>query len=239
MKNNFIDMTGKKIGKLKVLYRVDNNKHNQTVWKCICECGNKIDIRGYVLRSGKVKSCGKCMRKSCNKWDLKGEYGIGYDNQGRKFYFSKEDFDIIQLHYWRVHKNQYVSTALYDTNTKKIKYIQLHRFLMKPNSIEEIDHINHIPYDNRRENLRIVSVPQNQMNSKISLNNTSGVKGVNFDKNNNKWRSRISVNGKRINLGQFLLFQDAVNARINAEKKYYGEYRYKKEKRDNNDIKTD
>ena len=110
---------------------------------------------------------------------------------------------------------------------------------MKPNSIEEIDHINHIPYDNRRENLRIVSVPQNQMNSKISLNNTSGVKGVNFDKNNNKWRSRISVNGKRINLGQFLLFQDAVNARINAEKKYYGEYRYKKEKRDNNDIKTD
>lgn len=226
MKNNFIDMTGKKIGKLKVLYRVDNNKHNQSVWKCICECGNKIDIRGYVLRSGKVKSCGKCMRKSCNKWDLEGEYGISYDNQGRKFYFSKEDFDIIQLHYWRVHKNQYVSTALYDTNTKKIKYIQLHRFLMKPNSIEEIDHINHIPYDNRRENLRIVSTAQNQMNTVINKNNTSGIKGVNWDKGCNKWRVRISVNGERLTLGYYNTLEEAAQVRHDAELKYFGEYRY-------------
>lgn len=45
-------------------------------------------------------------------------------------------------------------------------------------------------------------------------------KGVNFDKRNNKWKARIFHLGKRINLGSFSSYEDAVQARQYAEKQY-------------------
>ena len=65
------------------------------------------------------------------------------------------------------------------------------------------------------------------MNSIISSRNTSGVKGVNWSKSENKWYARISVDGRRIELGYYFNFADAVKARKEAEIKYYRQYRYK------------
>lgn len=168
----------------------------------------------------------KNINKSANIWDLSNDYGIGYDNNGNIFYFSKQDFELIKNYYWRVHKHKYVSTAIWNTETKKIKQIQLHRFLLHPNESQEVDHINHNPSDNRRENLRVVSTAQNQMNTVINKNNTSGIKGVNWDKGCNKWRVRISINGERLTLGYYNTLEEAAQARCDAELKYYGEYRY-------------
>jgi hypothetical protein len=64
------------------------------------------------------------------------------------------------------------------------------------------------------------------MNHIISSNNTSGISGVNWDKNLQKWRARITVNYKRINLGVYANFEDAKIARLKAEEKYFGEYSY-------------
>lgn len=102
----------------------------------------------------------------------------------------------------------------------------MHRFLLHPNESQEVDHINHNPSDNRRENLRIVSTAQNQMNTVINKNNTSGIKGVNWDKGCNKWRVRISVNGERLTLGYYNTLEEAAQVRHDAELKYFGEYRY-------------
>lgn len=221
-------MTGKTIGLWSVLYRTENNKYRQTVWRCKCICGNEKDISGGRLRCNPPYSCG-CVNKnkSKNKWDLSGDFGIGYDNQGRTFYFDIEDFDIINKYYWRVHQHKYVSTAIYNPNTKKTAQIQLHRLIMSPLPEQEVDHINHIPYDNRKENLRIVSRSQNQMNTMTSTRNTSGVKGVHWDKDMNKWRVRITVDGKRISLGFYSDINEAAKARKEAEIKYYRKYRYK------------
>lgn len=57
-----IDETGNKYGRLTVLYRVKNDKKNQAVWHCKCECGKECDVTGVHLRSGKTKSCG-CLQK--------------------------------------------------------------------------------------------------------------------------------------------------------------------------------
>jgi hypothetical protein len=65
----------------------------------------------------------------------------------------------------------------------------------------EVDHINMDGLDNRRANLRICTHQENNLNKKISRNNTSGYKGVSWDKWHKKWRSYISVNGKMIRLG--------------------------------------
>lgn len=56
----------------------------------------------------------------------------------------------------------------------------------------------------------------------IQSNNTSGYKGVCWNKKSNKWYAQIRVNKKRIHLGSFTNIEDAIKARKEAEEKYWG-----------------
>ena len=53
-----IDLTGKKIGKLTVLYPTGKSAHNGIVWRCRCDCGQIKEVETYNLTSRRVKSCG-------------------------------------------------------------------------------------------------------------------------------------------------------------------------------------
>ena len=61
--------------------------------------------------------------------------------------------------------------------------------------------------------------------------NTSGHKGVHWDTRNKKWKSQITLKGKKIYLGHHVNKQDAINARLEAEEKYFKPIleKYKKE----------
>lgn len=88
-----------------------------------------------------------------------------------------------------------------------------------------IDHINHIPGDDRIENLRLVYAWENARNAKKPIDNTSGCVGVYWDKIKKVWRSRIVVwskNGKRKTISVYWgkSYDDAVRARREAEIKY-------------------
>lgn len=87
-----------------------------------------------------------------------------------------------------------------------------------------IDHINGDTTDNRLSNLRVASNSQNKQNSKMYANNTSGVKGVAFRKDNGKWRAFISVDGKRRGLGQFDSCDDAAIAVQAARRELHGKF---------------
>ena len=52
------DLTGKQIGQLFVLFRVQNDKHGNSQWLTICTCGNYIVVLGGNLRKGTTQSCG-------------------------------------------------------------------------------------------------------------------------------------------------------------------------------------
>lgn len=56
-----IDLTGQKFGRLIVIKQVDNDKHGNSYWSCLCDCGKKKIISGSHLRSGHTKSCG-CLK---------------------------------------------------------------------------------------------------------------------------------------------------------------------------------
>lgn len=73
------------------------------------------------------------------------------------------------------------------------------------------------------ENCRWTNSIVQGRNQRIRSDNTSGVKGVNWDDTHKKWVARISVNKARKSLGYFNNKQDAINARIDAEKKYWGD----------------
>lgn len=84
----------------------------------------------------------------------------------------------------------------------------------------EIDHINGIRDDNRIENLREVTRIENTKNSAKQSTNTSGVTGVSWNSARNKWVSYINTCKRRIALGYFNDFEEAVAARKAAEIKY-------------------
>jgi HNH endonuclease/AP2 domain len=99
----------------------------------------------------------------------------------------------------------------------------MHRVLVDAPEGMVIDHINRNTLDNRRSNLRICSFVQNVRNQRIRKNNTSGFKGVQWNKNSNKWLSYI-WSGRPIYLGSFLSPIDAAKAYDQAAKLHFGEF---------------
>lgn len=87
--------------------------------------------------------------------------------------------------------------------------------------IEEVDHKDRNPFNNRWKNLREATHRQNLRNRGLQSNNTSGYPGI--DKIGNKWRAR--VNGiYSVHLGMFSSKQGAIKARKQAEMKYFGQF---------------
>ena len=61
-----------------------------------------------------------------------------------------------------------------------------------------IDHIDGVGANNRIENLRQASVSENMYNTKMNTVNTSGFKGVHFNKRKRKWQAKLWVRGTQI-----------------------------------------
>ena len=104
------------------------------------------------------------------------------------------------------------------------KYL-LHRIAWKletrKDPVGAIDHINHDPSDNRIINLRdtgLDSEPSNQKNLSLRSDNTSSFSGVSWHKGASKWRARIKIKGKEKYLGSFDSIEEAISARLAANK---------------------
>lgn len=227
------DMTGLTFGRLHVIGRAESD-NNGARWFCMCSCGNQspVNIRGSDLRSGTTQSCG-CLRnersrevvKKYNAYNLFTEdYGIGWaTNTNKEFFFDLEDYNKIKEYCWHEDPNGYI--IAWDIYSEKEQVTRLHTVIMDTKYTDEIvDHIYHNKWDNRKSELRICTYSENGMNRIIPSNNTSGVKGVCWNKKANNWHSYIGINHKRINLGYFNNFEDAVKARKDAEIKYHGEF---------------
>lgn len=88
----------------------------------------------------------------------------------------------------------------------------------------EIDHINSDQSDNRITNLRIATSSNQRMNSRRRSDNTSGVKGVWYDKRRAKWIAEVWVDGKKHHIGQFATLLEAKGARIAAAHRLHGAF---------------
>ena len=217
-----IDLSGFKFNRLRVISRdfEITDKGNKIFWKCKCDCGNFVTVSGNGLKSGISKSCG-CYKKEIikktknskhNKWEFEGSIAIGVTSSGDKFIIDAEDFDRVKDFCWRINKNGYVVANMKSGTNKTII---MHRIIMKAKKDDIIDHINWNKKNNLKSNLRFATKSENNVNIKKRKDNTSGYTGV--KNNNGKWKSQISFNGKRIHLGTFDKFEDAVIARKNYE----------------------
>jgi hypothetical protein len=96
----------------------------------------------------------------------------------------------------------------------KVIDIHMHRVIMNCPDDMFVDHINHDPLDNRKCNLRIVTIKQNNWNRK-------SVKGYSWSKQANKWWAKIIVNNKLIHIGYYNTEEEAHNAYLLAKKEHH------------------
>ena len=222
------DLAGIVFGRLTVICQAEDYINPKGVhyaqWKCKCSCGNtdNIIVSAAHLKNGHTQSCG-CLNAEShirhNTYNLSGEYGIGYAGN-QEFFFDKEDYDLIKNYTWYMDKDGYIVSDTFKRHTK------LHRLIMNPAKEFDVDHIsgNKTRHDNRKVNLRICTRSQNSCNKIDMSNNTSGCIGVVWHKATNKWMARITVENQDIYLGLFTNKQDAINARIEAEHKYFKDF---------------
>ena len=87
-----------------------------------------------------------------------------------------------------------------------------------------LDHINGNPLDNRIANIREADHRQNAGNVNLSQRNHSGARGVSWFKRDQKWRVRLTRNGKDCHIGLFETKQEAIDAYAEAAKEFFGEF---------------
>lgn len=139
--------------------------------------------------------------------------------KGDKFLISPESIPKIREYTWSVHScKRYVVAHI------KGERVFLHNFLILHEQGYIVDHINGDSFDYRLGNLRLVERHKNRYNLKQYRNNKL-FRGVSYNSRTKKYIARIQANHKSHFLGAFSEIEQAVNARILAEEKYFGEYR--------------
>lgn len=245
------DLTGRVFGKLKVLCQsedyVDKKGQHYAQWLCECDCEehNRVVVRGTDLKrkdKKAVQSCG-CIQKErviqtghensrpmcenpnlvLNLFDPDNNefYGICTTyNTGDMYYFSMDFYEQIKDTCPRtyVDHNGRKRLALYDKEKKKLVTLLTYVGL---GGWDHIDFNNTL--DNRKSNLRPATKTEQSQNKGMYKNNTSGITGVGWNKDRQKWQAYIGINGKTIRLGLFVDKNDAIKARLKAELKYFSD----------------
>lgn len=150
-----IDLTGQRFGRLTAIKATDERMYGESVWVCVCDCGNEVKVKSSGLRNGKNKSCG-CLRD--------------------------------------------------ELSLKRIK-----------NAMESPNYKAYMEKDSIEKGTRLSLIQPERVQS----NNLSGVTGVYYHKRNEVWVAKLILKKETKLYKEFKHKQDAINARKEAEEKYF------------------
>lgn len=195
------DLTGRVFGELTVLHKAENQRRNGGVWwTCRCSCGNLYDVPATLLVKGRRTDCG---HKNHEK-----NYATS-NIEGQKFNLLTALYPTKQ----RDSKGSVIWHCCCDCgNELDVPYNSLVYCNMKSCGCRKKEH------DEKLGTFltHIAGTSLDMLKSeKIPTNNTSGVKGVYFIKG--KWVAKIVFQKKQYYLGAFTDFNEAVQARKDAE----------------------
>ncbi|QJT70429.1 hypothetical protein [Microcystis phage MaeS] len=134
-----------------------------------------------------------------------------------------EDFEYLNQFKWYLGNYGYARRNA-KVNDGKRKTLFIHRIVTNALDGEVIDHINRNRLDNRKENLRKVTMQQNRINSDNQTGNTSHFRGVSYNKRTGKRKAQIKCNYKTHTLGYFSTEEEAALKYNESAVKYFGEY---------------
>lgn len=196
--------------------------------KCSCEnCENKAvsSFRGmpycnkHWLRLYNNGTLEKKNRQRNNRYEIKNNILVVTTAKGDIILCNPQDNEKVKKYSWCVSKTGYAVANI------KGKVTKMHRYILgieNPKVI--VDHINGNPLDNRRENLRLCTREENAKNHRAWSKNKTGIAGIQYMQKQDKYRVRITVEGKEIFLGYYKTLKEAKDARQKAETYYYKEF---------------
>jgi hypothetical protein len=120
------------------------------------------------------------------------------------------------------HPDGYIYIQLNNKKYKAHRLAWLYIYGYFPKNM--IDHINNIQSDNRICNLREATNSQNQYNAKVRKDNTSGIKGVSWNKNAKKWQVNLNINGKTKYFGIYKTKELAESVIKTVRNKYHKQF---------------
>ena len=191
------------IGRL-VQSRIKRDANGRVLWNCKCDCGNTVEATSSELKSGNRKSCGCLSRPPLYDWVGKrfGRLTVtAYDGKRNGY------------HYWKClcdcgNETVVVQTSLLRGHTSSCgclgRSLKDRRTLVDGTCVEIL-----------RSALLKGTIPQN---------NSSGVRGVYWQKKQQRWIAQIMFKGKMIYLGSYNTIGEAAIARKRGEQKYFGEF---------------
>lgn len=135
-----------------------------------------------------------------------------------------DDSDFEELNRWKWFEDGRGYARRGEKRSGKLVAIFMHRVLLGADVGDLVDHIDGNGLNNTRANLRLCNHFQNMRNSKMRKNNTSGFKGVFWDKKNENWRARIRAGAGMINIGSFDTPEEAARHYDAAALRYHGEF---------------
>jgi len=131
-----------------------------------------------------------------------------------------EKFEYLSGYKWHLSAKRYASRR----DKKTGKMVSMHREIMKAKDNECVDHINGNGLDNRIKNLRLCTHQENIRNKKMPSHNTSGYKGVTWDKQMKKWRVQVKHSKTNSYVGLFNNIIEASNAYDKRAREVFGEF---------------
>lgn len=135
-------------------------------------------------------------------------------NDGSYALVDKQDYEKVKSLKWAKSSTGYARTTIYNPKRKKSDHVYMHRLVNNTPPRYETDHINGNRLDNRAQNLRSVTVSQNQLNR----NALSGVyRNGTYQNGDARYGAAIQINRKTIFLGYYRTYEEALGARITAE----------------------
>lgn len=192
-------------------------KHKECI---VSYCSKPEKARGYcskhytqLLRYGRILSR---TVYDLNKIVIFSNYAeiILYKGKTEQLEVARTKIDLCDIK--KCSKHKWLLNAYGYAYCMKLR-LSLHQLIIGKKDGFEIDHINMDTLDNRRKNLRFATRSQNSMNKNS--------KGYSFCNHYKKWRSYITVGYKTHNLGYFRTKNEAIDARINAENKYFKNFK--------------
>jgi hypothetical protein len=136
------------------------------------------------------------------------------------FEIDDEDLEKVSLFSWYIDSKGYARTGIWDPRTQNNTSFYLHQLLKgeSPHGMRW-DHEDRNKLNNHKSNIRLVTYGGNMRNRNARSDNTSGYPGVSVWPKG--YVAYIQVNGKGIRLGTFKTLEEAAQARLAAEKKYW------------------
>lgn len=216
----FVDLKGKQFGRLTVISQAGKNKNGHILWNCLCECGKEKICYGTNLKTGKSLSCRCLAVEKTIERTLKHGNRRGNGKTTREYETWCSMIGRCETE---------TDTNFHNYGARGIKVCERWRhsfeiFLedmgKRPSPKHSIDRID-VNGNYEPSNCQWATREEQIHNRRLLKTNKTGVNGVYFNKQMNKYHAQIYTNGKKKHLGFFDTLEEAKESRKIAEKQFW------------------